>query len=132
MTQSHAGVEDEKVKAKPARKRLSLIRRLDRLESKFEMLAFKKLLMRPRETKSVSMETDKAGRVTLGKAQANKNFIVTYKENGTIELVPALNIPLNQLWLFQNPESLATLDRGMAQSEAGETVEYDFTADFLP
>ena len=105
MTQSHAGVEDEKVKAKPARKRLSLIRRLDRLESKFEMLAFKKLLMRPRETKSVSMETDKAGRVTLGKAQANKNFIVTYKENGTIELVPALNIPLNQLWLFQNPKA---------------------------
>ena len=132
MTQSHAGVEGEKVKAKPARKPLSLKRRLDRLDSKFEMLALKKLFMRPSETKSVSMETDKAGRVTLGKSQANKNFLVTYKENGTIELVPALTIPLNQLWLFQNPESLAALDRGMAQSEAGEAVEYDYTADFLP
>ncbi|MNY82296.1 hypothetical protein D3C86_2243170 [compost metagenome] len=37
-------------------------------------------------------------------------------------LRPVVEIPANEAWVFQNPERLAAIDRGMAQSRAGKVV----------
>ena len=39
---------------------------------------------------------------------------------GQILLDPVVNIPERELWLWQNPDALASVQRGIQQSEAGE------------
>ncbi len=48
--------------------------------------------------------TDAKGCLTLGQKFASRSFIVT-SQDGSILLTPAVVIPEDELWLFQNHQS---------------------------
>ena len=66
---------------------------------------------------------DSKGRVTLGKlAQGVSSFRVAVQPSGKIVLEPFVELPARERWLFENPEALKRVRRGLADSEAGRTV----------
>lgn len=62
---------------------------------------------------------DSSGRLTLGKEKAGEQYEVTEASDGTIVLTPVAVIPKRELWLWQNPEALASVKRGLEQSARG-------------
>ena len=64
---------------------------------------------------------DPSGRINLGKERANEIYIVEEQRDGTIVLTPVALIPKRELWLWQNPEALAAVRRGIEQSRKGQT-----------
>lgn len=42
---------------------------------------------------------------------------------GQIILDPQVTIPASELWLFEDKEALATVDRGMAESMNGQVID---------
>jgi hypothetical protein len=63
---------------------------------------------------------DNSGRLTLGKERAGEQYEVNEAQDGTIVLTPVAVIPKRELWLWQNPEALASVKRGLEQSARGE------------
>ena len=65
---------------------------------------------------------DAKGRVTLSKLAAGiSSFNVSQDEEGRILLEPMVEIPAREKWLFENPEALASVRRGIADAKAGRT-----------
>ncbi len=66
---------------------------------------------------------DLKGRISLGKPAAG---VIGYKrtdlEDGKILLEPMAAVPARELWLYTTPGALESVDSGMRQSKAGETV----------
>jgi hypothetical protein len=72
-----------------------------------------------------SVELDSRGRGSIVKPSEIRPGVRYRKyqaEDGVIVLRPVVEIPANEVWVFQNPERLAAIDRGMAQSQAGRVV----------
>ncbi|MFA5307915.1 MAG: hypothetical protein WC370_00330 [Dehalococcoidales bacterium] len=71
-----------------------------------------------------SVKPDAKKRVVLPKALVRED--VTYhiyaNSAGQIVLDPQVTIPASELWLFQDKEALAAIDRGMAESKSGQTT----------
>jgi hypothetical protein len=71
---------------------------------------------------------DEAGRLCLGRAKAGEQYRVNETEDGTIVLTPMATIPKRELWLWHDPEALAAVKEGLAQSTRGEgRILGDFT-----
>jgi hypothetical protein len=51
--------------------------------------------------------------------------------DGTIVLTPVAVIPKRELWLWQNPEALASVRRGLEQSARGEGISLGSFAQYL-
>lgn len=68
---------------------------------------------------------DKKGRVMLGVRHANTTFEQHEKSDGSILLVPVvqLTIPKDQAWLFRNPGALESLKTGIKQAASGKFSE---------
>ena len=49
------------------------------------------------------------------------SFKITVEDSGRIILEPLAEIPSRELWLYQNPEALASVKRGLKQSAEGKT-----------
>ncbi len=64
---------------------------------------------------------DSRGRLTLGQVAKAKSYRVMVNDAGQILLDPVVSIPERELWLWQNPDALASVQRGIQQSAAGET-----------
>jgi len=77
-----------------------------------------KQIFRPFKT---VVQTDKEGSINLGQEVQEKSYRVFINDAGQILLDPAENIPEGELWLWKNPEALASLRRGLEQVAAGET-----------
>lgn len=45
------------------------------------------------------------------------------KETGQILLDPVVSIPEQKLWLWQNPDALASVQRGIEQASTEETLD---------
>lgn len=65
---------------------------------------------------------DQRGRVTLGKAYANKTVIVEDR-NGNIILKPAAVIPERELWLHKNPAAMNMVQQGLEQARQRKTTK---------
>lgn len=65
---------------------------------------------------------DQRGRVTLGKAYANKTVIVEDR-NGNIILKPAAVIPERELWLHKNPAAMNMVQQGLEQARRRKTAK---------
>lgn len=65
---------------------------------------------------------DQRGRVTLGKAYANKTVIVEDR-NGDIILKPAAVIPERELWLHKNPAAMNMVQQGLEQARQRKTAK---------
>lgn len=63
---------------------------------------------------------DSRGRLTLGQVASSKSYRVLVNDAGQILLDPVVSIPQRELWLWQNPESKASVQRGIEQSAARE------------
>jgi len=74
------------------------------------------------------VRVDSKNRVTLGK---NKNttkariYKVYRNAIGQIILDPQVTIPAHEAWLYQNPEALASVKRGLKDAAQGKTVDLD-------
>ena len=73
-------------------------------------------------TVAKTSRSDSKGRVVLGPRHANKMFRVSEQPDGNILLEPMVAIHEREAWLFQNPEALAMVRKGIQESLAGERV----------
>ena len=65
---------------------------------------------------------DSKGRVVLGAHLANKTFRVTEQADGNLLLEPVVVIHEREAWLYQNPEAMAMVRKGIKESKAGKGV----------
>ncbi len=66
------------------------------------------------------LHPDAKGRITLGAiAKGISSYRMTKDEQGRLVLVPFVEIPERERWLYNNPEALAAVKQGIADSEAG-------------
>ena len=50
----------------------------------------------------------------------NKNYRVLMNNAGQILLDPVVPVPERELWLWQNPEAITAVQRGIGQAEEGD------------
>lgn len=68
------------------------------------------------------LRPDSKGRISLGKyAKGVSSFRITVDENHRIILEPFAEVPLYEKWLYDNPQALTSVRKGMEQSAKGET-----------
>lgn len=66
---------------------------------------------------------DSKGRITLGKlAEGISSFRATRQSDDRIILVPYVEIPARELWLYKNPEALSMVEQGLREYAEGKTV----------
>ena len=74
-----------------------------------------------------NVKPDAKKRVVLPKALVEKG--VTYhiyiNKFGQIVLDPQVSIPASELWLFNNPDALASVQRGLADAAQGKVSKVD-------
>jgi hypothetical protein len=73
-------------------------------------------------------EPDKKRRISLGLAVQTPpgvRYKVMQNELGQILLDPVKTVPAYEAWVYENPERLASIKRGIAQAEAGELMTID-------
>ena len=63
---------------------------------------------------------DSRGRLTLGQVVKAKSYRVMVNDIDQILLDPVVSIPERELWLWQNLDALASVQRGIEQSAAGK------------
>jgi acyl-CoA hydrolase len=66
-----------------------------------------------------AVSTDTQGGIILGENAKTKVYRVMLNDAGQILLDP-IDIHEQQQWLWQNPEALAAVQRGIQQAEEGE------------
>ena len=68
---------------------------------------------------------DSRKRVVLPKAavQEGITYFVYYNSIGQIVLDPQASIPASELWVFENKDILASIDRGVRESLNGKTIK---------
>ena len=71
-----------------------------------------------------SVKPDTKKRVILPKALVREGITYhIYSDSyGQIILDPQVSIPASELWLFENKEALASVDRGIAESMKGQVI----------
>lgn len=72
-----------------------------------------------------NLRLDSKKRLTLGKLVPDEvsSYDVEIKENGVIVLYPKVEIPMEEYWLFKNKEALESVQRGLKDSDEGNTEE---------
>jgi hypothetical protein len=79
------------------------------------------------EMVAASVKPDAKKRVVLPKALVEEG--VTYhiytNKFGQIVLDPQVTIPASELWLFNNPNALASVKRGLSDAAQGKVLEVD-------
>ncbi len=72
-----------------------------------------------------SVKPDSKKRVVLPAALVREGIVYHIYHNsvGQILLDPQVTIPASELWLFENKEALASIDRGMLESLSGKAIK---------
>ena len=70
-----------------------------------------------------SSRADDRGRLTLGTVAKKKNYRVMINQFGQILLDPIVNIPEKEIWLWKNQSAMNSLQRGLEEAEAAETID---------
>ena len=74
------------------------------------------------------VRVDSKNRITLGKNKnmTKANIYKVYRNAiGQIILDPQVTIPAYEAWLYQNPEALASVKRGLKDAVEGKVVDFD-------
>jgi hypothetical protein len=72
------------------------------------------------ETVKGIVEADSRGRLSIGAVAKGKSYRVMVNDDGQILLDPVVAIPERELWLWQNPEAIASVQLGIQQAGEGE------------
>lgn len=85
-----------------------------------------------RRDDKVLVKPDNKRRVLLPKELVDKDsmFHIYTNDLGQIILDPQVTIPASELWVFQNKGILDSLDRSMAQSKQGQTIDRGSFAEY--
>jgi len=78
----------------------------------------------------VSATIDKRGRLKLGAEAKSKKYRVMKNRFGQILLDPVVNISERELWLWKNPEAIASLDKGIEEASDGELHDLGSFAEY--
>jgi hypothetical protein len=76
-------------------------------------------------------EPDNKNRVSLGAAVVTEpgvRYRVMKNEIGQILLDPVKSVPAYEAWVWENPDRIASIKRGVAEAEAGKVVSIDLSA----
>lgn len=69
---------------------------------------------------------DAKGRISLGVLPPHiSGFKLTTDKNGCYILEPLTEIPERERWVYENPEVLASLERGIEDARAGRLIKLD-------
>lgn len=70
------------------------------------------------------VKPDSKKRIVLPKALLREGvtYHIYHNRIGQIVLDPQVTIPAHELWLFENREALASVDKGMAESAKGQVI----------
>jgi hypothetical protein len=75
-----------------------------------------------RDTKPMVLHPDAKGRITLGKlANGVSSFHAIVEQDGSVRLVPHVEIPAREKWVWEHKAALASVRRGLDDSAAGRT-----------
>lgn len=76
---------------------------------------------------------DSRRRISLGKAGVAQDtrYEVSISDDGDILLTPLATIPARERYIWENPEVMASIDRGIADIEAGRVVHLGSFAKYL-
>jgi hypothetical protein len=66
------------------------------------------------------VQPDSRGRLSIGAAARGKSYRVMVNDDGQILLDPVVAIPERELWLWKNPEAIASVQRGIQQAADGD------------
>jgi hypothetical protein len=79
------------------------------------------------EMVAASVKPDAKKRVVLPKALVEEGitFHIYTNKFGQIVLDPQVTIPASELWLFNNPVALASVQRGLADAAQGKVSKVD-------
>jgi hypothetical protein len=73
-----------------------------------------------------SVKPDAKKRIVLPKELVGEDitFRIYTNSDGQILLDPQVTISASELWVFQNPEILASLNKGMAEAKSGKVTKH--------
>ena len=78
-------------------------------------------------------ELDGKKRITLGAAipepAAGVRYRVLKNDLGQILLDPVKSVPAYEAWVYENPERIASIQRGILQAEQGKVVQIELAED---
>jgi hypothetical protein len=63
---------------------------------------------------------DSKGRVCIGVEYAGRTVLLDDSDPHAICILPAVVVPEREQWLYDHPEALASVLRGMEQAKAGQ------------
>ena len=66
---------------------------------------------------------DPRGRLSLGKAFANRLVIIKELEDGMLQVIPAEAVPAPEAWLHENREAFGAVTQGLQEAIAGQFAE---------
>lgn len=72
---------------------------------------------------SLYKNADSKGRVTLGGQFANRAVIVESRGDDEVVVRLARVIPEREAWLYENPQALASVRRGLDQARKGNVAK---------
>jgi hypothetical protein len=77
--------------------------------------------------RSYRLRPDSKGRITLGKlAEGVSSYRARRQKGGRIVLEPFVEIPADELWLYQDPEALRSVNAGLEDAKAGRLTRASF------
>lgn len=84
-------------------------------------------IIEPRKT----VRPDSKGRITLGNLAAGASSFKAYRDTkGRIILEPQVEVPAAEVWLWQNPAAMKSVQQGLKDSGEGKLVKRDSFASF--
>ena len=80
-----------------------------------------------------SVKPDERKRVVLKKVQIENgiSYNIYVNKQGQILLDPQVTIPASELWVFDNKDVLAAVDKGMAESANGQLIKRGSFAEYI-
>ena len=66
------------------------------------------------------LSVDSRNRITVGKCLGNYKRVKVFKDSrGNILLIPLVEVPAAEMWLYQNKKALASVKHGLKDAEQG-------------
>lgn len=69
------------------------------------------------------VRVDSKNRITLGSSVKISSYKVYRNSLGQYILDPQISVPAHEAWLYQNPEALAAVKKGLEAARAGKFVK---------
>ena len=67
----------------------------------------------------------------IGNDMALDGFQVFVGKDGDILLRPSVSVPVNEAWIYKNPEVIGALRKGLEDAKAGRLIRVDYLESFL-